>query len=132
MTLRQLVSHLVDAVGWVGATLDLDVLEMDPGTYKPYVAPSRADALSTFDRNVIAAAGRMKGQSDEHLLKHWTMRSGGKTVFTLPRIAVLRTFIINHQIHHRGQLDVYLRLKDVSLPQIYGPTADEPGMFPRN
>ena len=65
------------------------------------------------------------GANDEHLLKPWSLLAGGKTIFTLPRIAVLRSSILNHAIHHRAQLGVYLRLNDVAVPAIYGPSADE-------
>jgi uncharacterized damage-inducible protein DinB len=59
-------------------------------------------------------------------MKSWTLKNGGQTIFTMPRVAVLRSFVMNHIIHHRGQLSVYLRLLDVPLPSIYGPTADTP------
>jgi uncharacterized damage-inducible protein DinB len=126
MTLGALASHLVDSVGWLGATLDLDVFEIDPGSFKPFVATNRAELLSAFDKNVKEGADLMKGRSDDHVLAEWKMVVGGRTVIAMPRLWVLRTFIIKHQVHHRGQLDVYLRLKDIPLPQIYGPTADDP------
>ena len=78
-----------------------------------------------FDRNVASARAAIAGASDEHLSKPWTLLSGGKTILTLPRIAVLRSFVMNHSIHHRAQLGVYLRLNDLPVPSIYGPSADE-------
>jgi uncharacterized damage-inducible protein DinB len=77
---------------------------------------------------VAAAREAIAGASDEHLLKPWSLLSGGKTVFTLPRIAVVRNAVMNHSIHHRAQLGVYLRLNDVPVPSIYGPSADEGAM----
>jgi uncharacterized damage-inducible protein DinB len=62
------------------------------------------------------------------MMKPWTLLTGGRAVFTLPRVAVLRTFIMNHMIHHRAQLGVYLRLNNIPVPSIYGPSADEQGM----
>lgn len=130
MSLGDLASHIVDSIGWTGVTVDLDVFEMDPGEYKPFVASSVADLLETLDRNAEEAAAKMATCSNESLSAMWQMKVGGKVVLAMPRMAVLRAFIVSHTIHHRGQLDVYLRLNDVPLPQIYGPTADEPDMNP--
>ena len=94
----------------------------------PFKAKSVAEALERFDKNVAAARGAMEGTSDEALLKPWSLLHGGNTVFTMPRIAVLRSFVLSHTIHHRAQLGVYLRLNDVPVPAIYGPSADESGM----
>jgi len=74
---------------------------------------------------VAEARAALAEASDEALLEPWTLLSGGKTIFTLPRMAVLRVMIVNHMIHHRAQLGVYLRLCDVPVPKIYGPSADE-------
>jgi len=129
MSLRELASHLVDSLGWVDATVNLDELHIDPTQWKPFVAQTRAELLAAHDRNLAAALGIMKGVSDEKLLAPWTMRKADGTVaFSMPRVAVLRAFIIKHIVHHRGQLTVYLRLLDVPLPQVYGPSADEPNM----
>jgi uncharacterized damage-inducible protein DinB len=81
--------------------------------------------LQNFDSAVAAARAAIAGASDEQLFKPWTLLSGGKTVLTLPKIAVLRGFVMNHLIHHRAQLGVYLRLNDIPVPSIYGPSADE-------
>ena len=81
-----------------------------------------------FDKNVAEARAALAGASDEHLLKSWSLLMGGREIFTLPRVAVLRGSVMNHLIHHRAQLGVYLRLNDVPVPALYGPSADEPGM----
>ena len=81
-----------------------------------------------FDKNVAGARAAIAGASDPHLLKPWSLLMGGRTIFTLPRIAVLRSFVMSHSIHHRAQLGVYLRLNNVPVPAIYGPSADEGGM----
>ena len=81
-----------------------------------------------FDQNVAAARAAVAASSDEHLLKPWSLLSGGRTIFTLPRIAVVRSMVMSHTIHHRAQLGVYLRLNDVPVPAVYGPSADEGGI----
>jgi uncharacterized damage-inducible protein DinB len=86
---------------------------------------SNKELLEKFDKNVVAARAAIAGSSDETLLKPWSLLAGGKTLFTMPRIACLRGFVMNHIIHHRAQLGVYLRLNDIPVPAIYGPSADE-------
>lgn len=86
---------------------------------------SRDDALALFDKNVEAARRAISAVSDEQLRQPWSLRAGSHVIFTLPRLAAWRTFVLSHQIHHRGQLSVYLRLNDIAVPPIYGPSADE-------
>ena len=74
---------------------------------------------------MAAARQAIASAADAHLLKPWTLLHNGKQLLALPRIAVLRSFVMNHAIHHRAQLGVYLRLNDVPVPSIYGPSADE-------
>jgi len=81
--------------------------------------------LAIFEKNIAAARAAIAGASDDHLAKPWSLLMGGKTILTLPRMSVLRTFVMNHTIHHRAQLGVYLRLNNIPLPAIYGPSADE-------
>ena len=82
------------------------------------------ELLEQFDRNVREARAALASTTDEAMAAPWTLKNGATTVFTLPRVAVLRGFVLSHMIHHRGQLSVYLRLRDVPLPSMYGPTAD--------
>ena len=128
MSLGALASHIADSLCWTGATLAMDELVMDPGSYQPFQAKDKADLLKKFDDSLTLALSAMRGQSDENLFKTWRMKVGDKVVLEMPRAAVLRTFILSHQIHHRGQMTVYLRLLGAPLPQLYGPTADEPEM----
>ena len=86
---------------------------------------TRKQLLEDFDKNVAAARAAIAQSSDEDLKKIFTLQAGGKIIFSLPRTAALRGFILNHIIHHRGQLSVYLRLNNVAVPSIYGPSADE-------
>jgi uncharacterized damage-inducible protein DinB len=81
--------------------------------------------VALFDKNASAARAALAGASDEHLAKTWSLLAGGETLLSMPRIACIRSFVMNHTIHHRAQLTVYLRLNDVPVPAIYGPSADE-------
>jgi uncharacterized damage-inducible protein DinB len=86
-----------------------------------------ADLLDRFDRYVGETRAALASSSDAAMGSTWTLKNRGTAVFSLPRAAVLRSFILSHMIHHRGQLSVYLRLRDVPLPSLYGPTADTRG-----
>jgi uncharacterized damage-inducible protein DinB len=85
---------------------------------------TRAELLDRFDRHVQETRAALASATEESMRERWTLSNQGNTVFSLPRVAALRGFILSHLIHHRGQLSVYLRLRDVPLPSIYGPTAD--------
>jgi uncharacterized damage-inducible protein DinB len=86
---------------------------------------SQKELVAQFDKHVAAMRAELAGATDEHFLKPWTLLMTGQPIFTMPRIAVIKGMIINHSIHHRGQLTVYLRLNEVPLPALYGPSADE-------
>jgi uncharacterized damage-inducible protein DinB len=129
MTLGRLAEHLAELPQWVGATvmqtsLDLAVARRPEGYQPP---ATRAAVLAMFDANVAAARGALAGRSDAELMAPWSLLRGEHTLFTMPKAGVLRAFVLNHIVHHRGQLSVYLRLRDVPLPSIYGPSADEQG-----
>jgi len=124
MKLRPLAQHLAEMPGWVVEALYKDALDIAPNGQFEASAPvqNRQELLALFDKNV--AAGRkalVEATDDSHLMKPWSLLATGKTLFTLPRIAVLRSFVMNHSIHHRAQLGVYLRLNEVPVPAIYGP-----------
>lgn len=127
-TMGWLAGHLATVPGWVPMALEKDSLDLAPQgvPVQPPPAPqSRKELLEVFDKGVVAARTAIAGASDEHLLRPWTLLQNGKTVVSMPRIAVLRVFIMNHSIHHRAQLGVYLRLNNIPVPAIYGPSADE-------
>lgn len=127
MTLGRLASHCVETLKWLDVIVNQDVFEMDPNSYTPFQAGSQSELLKTFDANVASAKEVMHNQSDENLLANWQMKTGGEVTLEMPRIAVIRGFVFNHWVHHRGQLSVYLRWNDIPVPSIYGPSADEPG-----
>lgn len=130
MTMGRLGGHLAELPNFVVAALNNDVFDLHPpgaAPRPPFAMTSRQQLLEAFDKNVAAARAALAGASDEHLMKPWTLQNGGKTIFTMPRVAVLRHLTLNHLIHHRGQLSVYLRENDIPVPAIYGPSADEGG-----
>ena len=126
-SLGELAAHIADIPTWVDVTLDNTVFDLASlgENAQPKQPAAIAPILSAFDANVKKARAKIDAQPDPAFFATWTLKQGGQEVFTMPKVAVLRSFIMNHLIHHRGQLSVYLRLRDVPLPAIYGPTADE-------
>jgi uncharacterized damage-inducible protein DinB len=123
-----LATHLSNIPTWAVYTLGQDSLDLAPGG-EPLpptpLAKSEDDLLATFDANVVKARAAIAGAPDPEFFKPWSLMSNGHTILTLPKVAVLRSFVMNHLIHHRAQLGVYLRLNDIAVPSIYGPSADE-------
>jgi len=130
MTLGGLSTHLANIPSWTAQTFDRDELDIAPpdsGPYRLEEAKSITALLDAFDKNVASARAALEAATDENWQGKWSLLMTGKTIFTLPRTAVMRGFVMNHLIHHRAQLGVYLRLLDVPVPSIYGPSADEGG-----
>ena len=127
MTMGRLASHIAEMSDWATTGITQDKLDISGG-YKPFEAKSSAELLAAFDKSVAGARSAIAGASDETFMKNWSLTSGDKTLMSMPKIAVVRTFVLNHVIHHRGQLSVYLRLNNVPVPSIYGPSADEGSM----
>jgi len=128
MSLGGLGTHLGNTLSWgTRVILERDFDLAPPGKPVPKMVElrSRAEILATFEANRAVARQALAGASDETLLGPWSLLAYGKPLFTLPRIACLRSFVFNHMIHHRGQMTVYLRMLDVPLPALYGPSADE-------
>src|SRR4029077_6303136 len=123
-SLGALATHLATINGWVDAILGPDSFDVSTAPPNPEFK-SRAEVLAAFDKNTASARKTIAAATDAHLVKPWTLLSKGQTIFTLPRVAAPPRFILNHPIHHRAQLGVYLRLNDVPVPSIYGPSADE-------
>jgi uncharacterized damage-inducible protein DinB len=131
MALGRLSSHVAEIPGWALHAIATDELDLAPPgapPFKPRIAATRDELLQMFDGHVAAAREAIAGASDEHLMKPWRLLMGGRTIMELPRAAVLRSFVMNHLIHHRAQLGVYLRLNDIAVPAVYGPSADEGAM----
>lgn len=123
-SLGALATHLATLPTWGAETLSRS--EIDIGTGQPPAAlPSKAEVMATFDRNVAATRAALAGRSDADFTAIWTLKRDGHTLFSMPKSVVWRSFVLNHLVHHRGQLSVYLRLLDVPVPSIYGPSADE-------
>lgn len=128
MTLGRLASHTAEMPQWAGMILNADEFVFNPAEYAPWTAESSKQLLDTFDKQLAAAVDLMQGVSNERLMQPWKFKKVDVVILELPRVAVLRTMILNHTVHHRGQLTVYLRLLDVPVPSVYGPSADDPGM----
>jgi uncharacterized damage-inducible protein DinB len=126
MAFGRLASHIAEMFGWTNATLKQDVLDFATMDYKPFEPKSTEELLAFLDEHLANARQTLTETSDETFLTDWTMRNGDQVYFTLPKVAVMRSFVMNHIIHHRGQLSVYLRLNDIPVPSMYGPSADEP------
>lgn len=131
MTMGRLAGHLAESVSWGPMMLNSDSMDFDSPEMKEYKPPefeSRSAILKAFDANVAATREALSSTSDSDWMATWTMKKGDEVLMSMPKIAVVRGFLMSHNVHHRGQLSVYLRMCDVPVPQTYGPTADESGM----
>lgn len=131
MAMGELATHITNLLTWGARALETESVDIAPPGQPPLRAEpinTRDEILKTFDKNASAAREAIAGASDEQLLQTWTLLHGGREIFKLPRTAVLRSFLMNHLIHHRAQLSVYLRLNDIPVPSLYGPSADEGAM----
>jgi uncharacterized damage-inducible protein DinB len=127
-SMGHLASHIANLPDWVTHTIgknSLDIAPTDGNKMKTPEAKSAKELLAIFDANAKAARKAIESAGDEEFVQPWSLLAGGKTIFTMPKRAVLRSFVMNHLIHHRAQLGVYLRLNDVPVPALYGPSADE-------
>ncbi|MGE3175114.1 MAG: DinB family protein [Planctomycetota bacterium] len=123
----ELATHVVNLLRWLELTLTTRRFDLAPPDAPAPKSPpftTMAETLRRFDAEAPAARGALAIASDADLELSWTLQHGGRTLTTMPRLACLRTFVLNHLIHHRGQLTVYLRLLDAAVPEVYGPTAD--------
>jgi uncharacterized damage-inducible protein DinB len=126
MTLGRLAEHLAELPMWAKVAITDKGIDMGAGRPAGYVSPAtRAAVVDMFDQNVAAARAALAGRSDAELMAPWTLKAEGKEIFTMPKATVLRTFVMNHLVHHRGQMSVYLRMHNVPVPSMYGPSADE-------
>jgi uncharacterized damage-inducible protein DinB len=123
MSLERLATHVAELPSWPKLALDSELFELQPG-FKPRVAASTAELLEIFDRSVAEGRAAIAGATDGDVEKNWTFRFGDQISFTSVRTKVIRSFV-NHLVHHRAQLGVYLRLNNIPIPGMYGPSADE-------
>jgi uncharacterized damage-inducible protein DinB len=121
-------SHLAEIPGWVEGTLRQDSWDFSPPGQEPYRTPilnNRRQMIEVFDQNVATARRAIESTSDAAFAENWSLLWQGNHVFTMPRNVVIRSFVLNHMIHHRAILTVYLRLNDIPVPALYGPSGDE-------
>jgi len=127
-TLGWLAGHVATMVDWLPMTLktvEFDYAPVGGPSFTPPKIDNRKELLAEFDKNVPVARAALAGVSDAEILKNWKLLAGGQEIFTMPRVACIRSMILNHIIHHRAQLTVYFRLLGVAVPGLYGPSADE-------
>lgn len=127
-TMGWLAGHLATLPMWAGVTVQQDSFDLMPGgkALEPPPAPKTTkELLALFDAKAAEGRAAIAGASDAELQKPWTLYKAGQQILTMPKFAVLRSFVLNHMIHHRAQLGVYLRLNNLPVPSIYGPSADE-------
>lgn len=125
MSFGKLASHVAEMFGWTPPTMEQPELDFAKMDYKPFEPKTTEDLVEYLDKNVAEAIETLRNSPDERFAEEWTMRNGEKIYFTMPKFTCMRSFVINHIVHHRGQLTVYLRLNDIPVPSIYGPSADE-------
>jgi uncharacterized damage-inducible protein DinB len=125
MPMGQLAGHIVEMLGWGSMVLTTPSLDMNPGDHQLFIPKSQEELLSEFDKNLRTLRSTLASAKDEDMMKEWALRIGGQVLFSMPRVGVMRSMIMNHIIHHRAQLTVYYRLNGVPVPALYGPSADE-------
>jgi uncharacterized damage-inducible protein DinB len=122
--MAHLATHIAGIPEWGTETMNKDSLDYT-GYIPPAPVKSREEAIEMFDKNTAAGRAAIAGANDEAFFKDWMLSGNGQVLFTMPRIAVLRSFVMNHAVHHRAQLGMYLRLCGAKVPGMYGPSADE-------
>jgi uncharacterized damage-inducible protein DinB len=127
MSLGRLAMHVAEIPGWARSILEQDELVLEGG-YTATEPATVAEVLDAFDRHASSFGELLGAQDNARMLAKWRMRVGERVVVEAPRAAMIRSAVLSHVVHHRGQLSVYLRLVDVPLPPVYGPTADERGV----
>lgn len=120
--------HISNLPGWTTMTIKVNELDVAPKNGAGPAQPkpeNRQQALAQFDKDVAEGRAALSTVSDADMMANWSLLMGGQTLFTMPRVAVLRGMVMNHLIHHRGQLTVYFRMLDIPVPGLYGPSGDE-------
>ncbi len=125
MTMRRLAVHVAEIPGWAKETWSLTEFLIYSATFKPSEIATREELLTFFDEKVASGLDAMKSVKDSDFMTIWTMKWDDNVVVSMPKIAVMRGFVLSHLVHHRAQLGVYMRMKEIALPSTYGPSADE-------
>lgn len=125
MSLGQLALHVATIPGAIAKFMLNDGLEMGGVSFERPAAKSASELLPALDESIKDAKAMLAGLDEQRAMAIWKLTSSGKELFAAPRIVVARTIMLNHWYHHRGQLSVYLRLLNIPVPSIYGPSADE-------
>ncbi len=125
MTLGQLAMHVATIPGGISRIAQVDEFEVNPANFNPPVPKNSEEILAALDASIHTAQEYLCGVTESSALGTWRAKANGKEVMAMPRVAMLRSLMLNHWYHHRGQLSVYLRLLEVPVPMIYGPSADE-------
>lgn len=125
MSLGQLALHIATVPGAIAKMLQANERELAPEAFRFQDPQNIEEIRSTFQQSTKEGEAFLSSLADAQAMGDFTLKAGAKTLFTMPRIAVVRMIMLNHVYHHRGQLSVYLRLLNVPIPSIYGPTADE-------
>jgi uncharacterized damage-inducible protein DinB len=126
MTLGRLATHVAEISHWVSDIIRIDEFDfMKDFDFKPRTAASAEELLEIFEVNLEKAISDLSSMNDDDFNKPWTVKRGEQVMFSTPKKVSLRSWAYNHMVHHRGQLSVYLRLLDVPVPGMYGPSADE-------
>lgn len=129
MSLGRLAGHIAELTRWGATIAAQDEFVLDPTKYTALSVRTGKEAVAAFDQGMKDLKAALAGRTDAEMRKTWRMAVGDRTVVEMPRIAVLRNMVMNHTIHHRAQLGVYLRINDVPLPSTYGGSADEGGLL---
>ncbi|MGB7844110.1 MAG: DinB family protein [Candidatus Acidiferrum sp.] len=127
-TLGWMAGHIATMPGWLTMTINTEELDYAPvngPAYEPPKLENKKQLLAEFDKNVTGAREALAGASDADMMKGWKLLAGGQEIFTMPRVACIRSMVMNHIIHHRAQLTMYYRLLGIPVPGLYGPSADE-------
>ncbi len=125
MSMSRLATHVAEMVNWAKETMEKPEMDFAAQEYKPFEPKTNAELVEFFDKSLAGAVEAIKNTSDEAMMENWKLRNGEEIYFDMPRVQVLRGMVFNHIINHRGQLSVYLRLNDIPVPALYGPSADE-------
>ncbi len=125
MTIGKLASHIAGVPGGISRIAQNDVHEIDPAAFAPQQPKDKQEILDTFEASKKAAEHYIESLSESQATAIWRLRAKGQEILAIPRVELIRNIMFNHLYHHRGQLSVYLRLLDVPVPSIYGPSADE-------